>query len=200
MSRDTDTRSYLCRFLSGDWPTEDDMPDPACHHVSGMFWCTRRKPGHRKPHRYELQPITDDDLVKRIFEIWHLVHPNSRARMGWVIPAQVRERLLATVRRASDSAAGPVFVRPDAPTATAGHAARPAGALRRPHDPAGGGAVIKYTLFHLHRWSKWSEPQSEFADSLAAAAGRPFTAESMPGGWYQQRRCVRCNQIERRVL
>lgn len=62
-----------------------------CHHLDGVFWCDR-KPGHRKPHRYVLRPL--DDLYKWIFEVYAAIHPNSISAMGWVIPAELRQRLI----------------------------------------------------------------------------------------------------------
>jgi hypothetical protein len=62
-----------------------------CHHLDGVFWCDR-KAGHRKPHRYVLPPT--EDLYKRIFEVFAVIHPNSIPAMGWVIPAEVRQRLV----------------------------------------------------------------------------------------------------------
>lgn len=53
---------------------------------------------------------------------------------------------------------------------------------------------------HRHRWSKWSEPQSELAALVAAFAGRPFSAQSLPCGWYQQRTCSVCNKVQREDL
>lgn len=53
---------------------------------------------------------------------------------------------------------------------------------------------------HRHRWSQWSEPQSELAAVVAAFAGRPFSAQSLPDGWFQQRSCGRCGRVERRGL
>lgn len=84
------------------WPPPPPPPSGAsasrCHHVSGQSWCNR-KAGHRKPHRYELRPISDDELVRKIFGIYETVHPGSRNLIGWVIPAAVRDRLVEMARR-----------------------------------------------------------------------------------------------------
>lgn len=66
-------------------------PPVRCHDLDGAFWCDR-KAGHRKPHRFVLRPI--DDIHKRIFEVFAVIHPNSLSLMGWVIPAEVRQRLI----------------------------------------------------------------------------------------------------------
>jgi hypothetical protein len=73
-------------------------PPARCHHVSGRSWCNR-KAGHRKPHRYELQPVSDDELMRQVFTLWAAIHPNSHSRMGWVISAEIRERFLEIDRR-----------------------------------------------------------------------------------------------------
>lgn len=78
-------------------------PTDRCHHLDGVFWCDR-KAGHRKPHRFVLRPI--EDLHKRIFEVFAVIHPNSLSAMGWVIPNDLRQRLIDEVieQRARDRA------------------------------------------------------------------------------------------------
>lgn len=84
-----------------------------CHHLDGVFWCDR-KAGHRKPHRFVLRP--DVDLHKTIFEVWNVVHPNSRGLMGWVIPAEVCRRFEDEAREQQSRAGMYLFRADDPPT------------------------------------------------------------------------------------
>lgn len=73
------------------------MKDERCHHPVGNTWCTR-KTGHRKPHRYEPRPISDEELVRQVMTLWAAIHPGSHHRIGWVIPEGVRDRFVAMAR------------------------------------------------------------------------------------------------------
>jgi hypothetical protein len=96
-------------------PGPQDCPSARCHRLDGAFWCDR-KTGHRKPHRFELRPVAD--LHKLIYEVWSTVHPNSRTSMGWVIPTEVRDRLVADSKeRWQQHPGGFVLYRPDGPPA-----------------------------------------------------------------------------------
>ena len=56
-------------------------------------------------------------------------------------------------------------------------------------EPEPGPATVGW---HIHRWTKWSDPFRISAGGLTAAISGDKTAR-----WYQDRTCVRCNLVER---